>query len=199
MYKRAGWVIGALALIFAFGLIFGILFHRFTQPPAPSQIQNTTTLLKQVQTLSELTTVKYIFEKLVILEVPPESTLAQLFAGDSRVMLVAHGVVKGGIDLQKLSPADLNISGKNISIKLPPAQITDAYLDDKKTQVLERKTGFLRTFDRDMEQNARRQAVDDLRRAARNNGILKEADDRARSQVMNLFHQLGFENVEFMK
>jgi hypothetical protein len=197
MFKRLAIGFTAFAFVFFFGLLAGLLFLRYSNANQASQIRNTSTLLKQIQTISELSTVKYVFEKLVILEAPPETTLGQLFAGENRVMLVAHGIVKGGIDFQKLGTNDLKISGKNISIKLPPATITDAYLDDAKTQILERKTGFLRTFDRDLEQNARRQAVDDLKRAARNNGILKEADERARIQVSNLFHQLGFVEVEF--
>ncbi|MDB6125508.1 MAG: hypothetical protein JWQ71_4501, partial [Pedosphaera sp.] len=71
------------------------------------------------------------------------------------------------------------------------------YLDDKQTQVVERKTGLLRAFDKDLEQNARRQAVDDLNRAARNSGILKDADERARLQLINLFRVLGYSEVEF--
>lgn len=195
MFKRMA-LVAAVAFVFFLGLLAGFFFLRLSNGNR-AEIRNTSTLLKQIQTISELSTVKYVFEKLVILEVPPETTLGQLFAGESRVMLVAHGIVKGGIDFQKIGASDFTVSGKTISIKLPPALITDAYLDDTKTQILERKTGFLRTFDRDLEQNARRQAVDDLKRAARNNGILKEAEERARSQISNLFHQLGFTEVEF--
>jgi hypothetical protein len=39
---------------------------------------------------------------------------------------------------------------------------------------------LLRSFDKDLEQNARKQAVEDINRAARNGGILKDADERAR-------------------
>ena len=39
-------------------------------------------------------------------------------------------------------------------------------------------------------------AVDDIRRGARHAGILKDADERARTQVEKLFQQLGLE-VEF--
>jgi division protein CdvB (Snf7/Vps24/ESCRT-III family) len=80
---------------------------------------------------------------------------------------------------------------------MPPSRITDAYLDDTLTKVVEQKTGLLRSFDKDLQQTAREQAVQDINRAARNEGILKDADERARSQLTNLFHQLGFKEVEF--
>ena len=190
MFKRFTVIVFAIALVFIFGLLLGLFYLRSNSKPAPLQIQNTTTLLKQVQTISELSTVKYIFEKIVILE-------DVKWYGENRVMLVAHGIVKAGIDFQRLGTNDLSVSGTTVSILLPLPQITDAYLDDKKTQVLEHNTGLMRTFDRDLEQNARRQAVDDLKRAARYNGILNEADERARIQVKNLFNQLGFTEVEF--
>ncbi len=198
MLKRFVLAAIAVALVLFIGIFTGIVLLKFSRSNPPAQIQNTSALLKQIQTISELSTVKYVFEKLVILESPSETTFGQLFAGENRVMLVAHGIVKGGIDFQKIGTNDLHVFEKSISIKLPPAIITDAFLDDSKTQVLERKTGFLRSFDRNLEQNARRQAVDDLKRAARHNGILKEAEERARSQIKNLFLQLGFTEVEFL-
>jgi len=190
MFKRFAIAAAAVALVLLLGMFVGVSLKRFFNTNVPPQIQNTSTLLKQVQTISELSTVKYVFEKLVVLE-------DVKWYGENRVMLIAHGIVKAGIDFQRLGTNDLHISQNKISITLPPAQIFDGYLDDKKTQVLERATGIMRSFDRDLEQNARRQAVDDLKRAARNNGILKEADERARAQLTNLFHQLGFSEVEF--
>lgn len=190
MFKRLAIAVVAIVFVLIFALLAAFYLHRASQARNPGEIQNTSTILKQVQTVSELVTVKYVFEKLVILE-------DVKWYGENRVMLVAHGIVKAGIDFQKLGTNDLRIVGKKISIKLPPPQITDAYLDDRKTQILERTTGLMRTFDRDLEQNARRQAVDDLKRAARINGIMKDAEERARLQVANLFRQMGFAEVEF--
>ena len=197
MYKRIALAVFAVIVIFLFGLLIGAFFQKFFGARPPAQIYNTSTVIKQIQGLSELVTVKYVMEKIVILEVPPESVLAQLFSGQSRLMLLAHGITKAGIDFQQVGTNDLSIVGKKVSIKIPQAKITDSYLDDSKTQVLERTTGLFRPFDKDLEQNARRQAVDDLKRSARSNGILKEADERARTQLTNLFHQLGFSEVEF--
>jgi hypothetical protein len=190
MLKRFAFAAVAVAVVLLIGLLAGIFVQRLSSSAKSPQIYNTSTLLKQVQTISELSTVKYVFEKLVIIE-------DVKWYGENKVMLIAHGIVKAGIDFQRMGTNDIQISDKKISITLPPTQIIDAFLDDKKTQVLERSTGLMRTFDRDLEQNARRQAVDDLKRAARYNGILKEADERARSQVKNLFQQLGFTEVEF--
>jgi hypothetical protein len=155
------------------------------------KVYNTTTVLRQVQTLSQLVTVKYVMEKVIIHE-------DQQWYGENRVLIVAHGIVKGGVDFSKMQPDDVKISGKKISIRLPPPHVTDAYLDDKRTRVVERTTGLLRTFDKDLEQTARQRAVMDIHRAAREEGILKDADERAQAQVKSMLLQLGFEEVEFL-
>jgi ribosome recycling factor len=56
---------------------------------------------------------------------------------------------------------------------------------------------LLRAFDKDLEQTARRNAVDDIARAARKAGILEDADKRARAELQSFFKRAGFESVEF--
>lgn len=150
---------------------------------------NTTAVVKEVQSLSDLVTVKYVMEKVVVLE-------DVKWYGENRVLLLAHGVVKAGIDLKRLKPTDVSINGRSISLKLPPPQVMDAYLDDKESQVIDHSTGLLRTFDKNLEQAARQNAVDDIARAARRSGILDEAEKRAREELVNFFKRAGFEQVE---
>ena len=99
--------------------------------------------------------------------------------------------------MKRLKPENVSISGKKISLHLPPTEITDAYLDDKASQVIDHTTGLLRAFDKDLEQTARQNAVDDIARAARRAGILDEADKRGREELQNFFKRAGFETVEF--
>jgi len=151
---------------------------------------NTTSVVHEVQSLSELVTVKYVMDKVVVLE-------DVKWYGESRVLLLAQGVVKAGIDLKRLKPEDVSISGKTITIRLPPPQVLDAYLDDKQSQVIDHTTGLLRAFDKDLEQTARQNAVDDIARAARRGGILDDAETRGRAELENFFKRAGFERVEF--
>ena len=179
-----------LICIFGFGLFIGTLFRKQAPPPQAPQIASTATVLKQIQALAELTTVKYVLEKVVVLEDPK-------WYGENRVTLIAHGIVKGGFDFKAISEGDIQVTDQKVSIALPRPIITAAYLDDSKTQVLEQSTGILRTFDKDLQQNARKQAVGAIMSAARSLGIEKEADENAKAQLAILFHQLGFTDVEF--
>lgn len=201
MQKRSLTAIGLLlAVVFGLGLFFGVVLPRLFGRRSTPQVYNTATIIKQVQTLSQLVTVKYVMEKIEILEDPPKSwfgsTLPQSWAWD-RVILVAHGVVNAGVDLSQLKPGDIEISDRKIILRLPPARITDAYLDEKKTQVVEHTTGLLRALNKDLETTTRQNALDDIRVAARSNGITKDADERARTQLTHLFEVLGFTQVDF--
>lgn len=192
--QRLAIIVLVLAVIFTIGLVIGVLLPRLVGfRGAPTRVYNTATILQQVQTLSELVTVKYVMEKVVIEEDPPQSTIRRLLPDDTRVILVAHGIVKAGVDLSKMKPGDLRVSGKQVILALPKAQITDAYLDEKQTKIVEHNTSFMRDFNKDLEQTARLNAVEDIRRAARASGILKDADERARAQLKNFFQQMGFE------
>ncbi len=192
MFKTRLIIVGlVLAIAIGMALFIALLLVRPPGIGAPAKIQSTATIVQQVQTLSELVTVKYVLERVVILD-------DIKWYGENRVLLVAHGIVKAGVDLQEIKPQDVRVEDKKILLKLPRARITDVYLDDQKTRVVDRSTGLLRAFDKDLEQNARRQAVEDLRIAARSNRIYEDAEERARLQLANLFHQLGYE-VEFSK
>jgi hypothetical protein len=77
-------------------------------------------------------------------------------------------------------------------------QVTDAYLDDSQTRIIDHTTGLLREFDKDLEQTARANAVDDIQRAARANGILNDADQRAKLELASFLHQAGFDQIELV-
>jgi hypothetical protein len=194
--ERIVFIMVMAALLLGAGGWIGFKLTRLAANSKPHE-ENTATVIRQVQTLADLVTVKYVVEKVVILDAPPTSTLGQFVQGDNRVLMLAHGIVKAGINLKNLQPGDVQISGKTISIHLPRVQITDAYLDESQTKVIDWKQGFLRSFDKDLEQTARQMAVDDIRRAARTDGILAEATQRAELQLAGFFNQAGFERVEF--
>ncbi len=179
-----------ILFIFVSGLFMGFIATRWVPLRAP-QITSTATLVQQIQTLSQLVTVKYVLEKVVNLE-------DTKWYGSDRVLLVAHGIVKSGIDLSTVKSTNIEITDNKITLTLPAAVVTDAYLDEKQTQVLDRSTGILRTFDTDktLEQTARRQAVDDLKRAALRSGIARDAQDRAKAQLTGFFHQIGYAKVQ---
>lgn len=190
MQRRA--VIAILAVstivIVIFAGVAGLLIGRGLLAGFKPVIAATPTLVKQVQGLNRLVTVRYVLEKVVLLQ-------DVKWYGENRVLMVAHGIANAGIDLDKVTADDISADGKSITIRIPKPRLFDVYLDERHTQIVERSTGMLREFDKDLEQDARRQALDQIRVAARDSGILKDAEDRARLQLEALFRGAGFETV----
>ncbi len=183
-------VIISLFLIVALAVIIGLLLSdKLFRSPSTTRVTNTAAVVQQIQSLSDLVTVKYVMEKVVIVE-------DAKWYGESRILLVAHGIVKAGIDFRQLKPEHILLDKNKIQIQLPAAHVTDAYLDERRTEIIERSTGLLRQFDKDLEQNARRMAVADIRSAALGNGILNDANTRARELLTHLLQQLGYPTVE---
>lgn len=191
MWKTRFLTAALLLIIFALMILVAAFFlaRLYQRPPGPAS-RHTAVFLRSIQTLNQLVTVQHRLEKVVVLEDPPTGKLA-LLAGDNRVILVAHGVVKAGVDLSQIHDTDIRWRGSNLFLRLPPSQITDIYLDEHRTQVIEHKTGFLRRFDLQLPDRARQQALQDIRRAAREFGILQEADQRARLCLQKFLEPMG--------
>lgn len=190
MNRRSPLLVPAIVTVLAAGvaLVLGLVVGRLLPGAAGRSILNTATVITQIQSLAQLVTVKYVFEKVVVVE-------DAKWYGQNRLLMVAHGVAKAGVDLQKLRPSDVKIRGQHLTLSLPRPQLVDVYLDEGKTEVLERSTGILRLFDQQMEQEARREAVESIRKAARAAGILRDAEERTRLQLTTLARSAGFEDV----
>lgn len=147
-----------------------------------------TAVVLQIQGLAELTTVRYVIEKIVLVE-------DARFYGVNRVVLVAHGVIRAGIDLAKLGPQDIRIEGGLVEVSLPAPEILEAYLDEEQTRVLDDSTGLFRRFDKTLQQEARRKGLAQVRLAALESGILEEARRRARLELESLLRRLGFAEI----
>ena len=191
MNPRFLWA-GLLAVLLAvLGLVFGagVLVARTMRASDRSGIADTAAVVTQVQALSQLVTVQYVFEKVVLLD-------DVKWYGQNRLLMIAHGVVKAGVDLRKVTKADVMIDRDRLRLRLSRPQLVDTYLDESRTEVLERSTGILRQFDQQMEQDARRQALESIRKAARAAGILRDAEERTRLQLNALGVAAGFRVVD---
>jgi len=191
------FLVAVVIAIFAAGIWIGLKIGG-VRAKAGAHEQETVAVVRQIQTLSDLVTVKYVVEKVIILDSPPQSTLGQFVQGNNRILMLAHGTVKAGINFQRLQPDDVQVDGKSIRLHLPMPQITDAYLDEHQTKVIDWQRGFLRDYDKDLEATARQNAVDDIARAARQDGILNEAAQRAQLELALFLAKAGYAHVEFV-
>jgi hypothetical protein len=153
------------------------------------------TVVDRIQRLQRLETVVYTMDKIVT--GAKESPILPNFLAGDRLLMLVHGEVVAGIDFANLKPGDVKVSGKQIILHLPAAQLFRTSLDSAKTRVYSRQTGFLVPTDPNLETLVRQQAELQLQQAALADGILPIAQQNATSTITSLLQGLGFEQINF--
>lgn len=152
-------------------------------------------LLQQVQKLQRLETCRYNGE--VIVRGDTKSWLPTWMAGD-RMLFVGHGEVVAGVDLSGLDEQDLRVRGGSVTLKLPDPEILHTRLDNHRSQVFERQSGFLSGPDQDLETQVRVEAEEKIRQAAIESGVLATARANAQEALRGHLQLLGFREVRFL-
>lgn len=165
--------------------------------PTPTIYPDPVTLIKQIQSLARLETAQYTIEKVITAETR-QGALAALF-GD-RLLFVAHGTVIAGVDLSRVNSQDITVTPEGrVTVILPAAEVFVATLDNDKSYVFDRQTGILTRADVNLETQARQVAEAEIDKAAREDGILKLAQDNAKSFMQSLLLSLGFTDVTILQ
>jgi hypothetical protein len=152
------------------------------------------TVVRQIQQLQRLETVTYTMDKIISGE-RDNPYLPKFLAGD-RLLLVVHGQVIAGVDLAKVQPADVIVHGQSIVFHVPQAEIFSTLIDNSRTRVYSRDTGLFTSPDPNLESEVRAEAERQLQQAALQDGILKTADENARSTLASMLKGFGFSQVE---
>jgi hypothetical protein len=157
---------------------------RTLDPPA---------VVRDIQSLSELVSVKYTVQKVVGLEEKKTPV------GAEKLLLIVQAEVLAGVDLAALSPGDVKVSRDgSIKITLPPARIFHIVIDDKETKVWDRQITWWTPWvsaDPDLERQARLAAHKSIEQAALDMGILDQARRNAETVIRNLLETLGAKSV----
>lgn len=149
------------------------------------QIKDSDILLKQVQSLQELTTSSYQMETIV-------PTHADLTLGKdwkiatTKLLYLAKGEVKAGIDLSQLNAQDIQVNQQQIIITLPPAQILDSKIDLNHSQVYHYDRGFLNLgpdVAPQLQTLAQQKTLDKIVSNACEQGILNSANQKAQEVI----------------
>ncbi len=162
--------------------------------PTPTIIPDPVTIIHEIRSLARLETIRYSVEKVITAET--RQGTFEFFVGD-KLLLVAHGEVIAGIDLEKLVPESFELEGQVLYVTLPEPEIFIATLDNDQSYVYDRETGIFTHGDVDLETLARQAAEDEIEKAALEDGILDLARTNAESYLGLLFRDLGYAEVIF--
>lgn len=162
--------------------------------PTPTVLPDPVTVIREIRSLARLETIQYTVEKVITAETN-QNAFGFLF-GD-KLLFVAHGVVIAGVDLSKIGPQDLRVENKVLYVRLPPAEVFVATLDNEKSYVYDRTTGLLSPGQKNLETTARQAAEQEILKTAVDDGILKTAQQNAEDFLSRLLRDLGYSDVIF--
>ena len=176
-WRIAAIVSTCVALALLIGIfVYGYISGGFTRHPLDPQA-----VVTQVKQLRQLVTVKYSIQDVVGLreeKVP---------FGEESILLMVKGQAIAGVDLSAVKPRDVRYVDKRaVIVTLPRAKLLDTTLDENQTKVWDRRITWWTPwvpYDPDLEHKARLQAIDNVRSAALEMGILDQAQKNAETSI----------------
>jgi hypothetical protein len=151
-------------------------------------------VVRRIQQLQRLETVVFGMDK-IIAGGQESRYLPKMLAGE-RLLLIVYGEVTAGVDLSKLDAGHIEVSGHDVVMTLPAAEIFAARVDNERTRVYSRETGLFTQPDPNLESDMRKEAERQIRQAALDGKILETAATNARATMTTFLSGLGFEHVE---
>ena len=119
----------SVAMVIAIAAIWAMRANWLGQPRIDTSMP---TVVRQVQQLQRLETIVFGMDKIVA-GGQESRYLPKLLAGD-RLLLMVYGEVTAGVDLGRIGPADIVISGPSVRVSIPPAEIFSARIDNERTR-----------------------------------------------------------------
>ena len=169
----------------------------FNTPPSTPQVDVPTLIVNQIRGASELTTAVFVMEAVV--PTSQDRKLGDFVLATTKLLYVAHGEVRAGIDLSNLTLDNVKVSNNNIQISLPPPQILDSKVDVNRSSVYDYDRGFFSLGPDaapELQTLAQRKTLQKMVNNACSEGVLEEANERAKVAIIQLLTTAGYEQVE---
>lgn len=167
------------------GFVFPYIKNLINRNDPPSY-----QVLKRIQELSELATVRMLFE--VVIPVRVEKKVFGQTVGVTSYLHVVRGQVLAGVDLSQIGTNNVAVFGQKIQIELPAPRILDAKVDVSKSEVVEYHKDWLAPdISPASAQQIQQQGLEAVVKQACENDVLAIANTQATS---TLSHLLSFTN-----
>ncbi len=158
------------------------------------------TIVREINNLAQLQTASIQMEKIVTAEIGGNDLLG-IF--EDSMIFVAVGEVTAGIDLAKMTPADIQaVTFQTVTLRLPPSEIFFSALDNELSYVADRDVGVgarLLNENTDLETQVRQAGEQAIYDAALERDILGIAQTNAQDVLSGFLTSLGFETVIFVE
>jgi hypothetical protein len=178
-----------LALIVIAALWALWFLRRIGSSPEPEP----QSVVTQVRQLNQLATVRYAIQKVIGL------TEQKQPVGSESILLVMQARVEAGIDLSSLREQDIfRRPDGALVVRMPAAKILNVAVDESETKVWDRQKTWWTPwvpYNLDLEQRARREGLEVIKKGALDMGILKDAERNAEASIRGLLGLAGVKSV----
>ncbi len=195
-----GALVVVVAMLFGGAIVYGFgVSRRKVEPQDSIALRDSPVLFKSIKDLARLETTELYLEKVIDLT-DRQSRLWGMVEVRDALLLVAPGYVSIGVDLSKLTAADIlaNPESRVVSIRLPDPEVFSARLDEAGTYVYSRNTDVLARRNELLESRARQEAIAAIRNAAMNPAVMDRAKQQAERALRALLLNLGAREVTFV-
>ena len=126
------------------------------------------------------------------------ASLIDVQVGSTELLYVGVGLVRAGINLTELDAKAIAVDGDKVTVTLPPCKILDEKIDVVKSYVFDvRRSLVLSPKAIHLQSAAEKAALQEIRQAAVQAGLLEQAEKQARILLTYWFQSAGFRAVVF--
>ena len=159
----------------------------FNFQPTQPKVEMTSTIIKQVRDIEELTTTVYKMETIIPTSV--DRKWGDVSIASTRLLYIGRGEVRAGIDFARLTENDIQIDDNSVQINLPAPQILDSKVDIENSRVYDYDRGFLNLGPDagwELQTLAQEQTLERVVNSACKEGILLDANKKAEQTIAKL-------------
>ena len=147
--------------------------------------------VQQMAETAELGTVEYTVKKVVKCNDKQRFTI-----GDRKILFQSTAYLKAGVKLDGFTADRVQVSGKDVTLTLPHAELLSFNMPAEETQTVFENYGFFRSRFSAEEQNEILQLGEkDIREDVPNLGILEDAEQNVKEVFTAMLSQMGFESI----
>lgn len=194
MWKKIKfWTVSAV--IIALSLACAYLYYFGRREAVVRRIVDAPAMLKEIQRLSELVTVKYSIQKVIGLEEE------KIPFGSEKILLMVQATVLGGVDLSAMNTQQCIVGADNsVTLALPPPKVMQVFINEKETKVWDRSKTWWTPwvpFNPELDRQARLAALESAQAGAVEMGILSNAQENAQKTIREFLRTAGVKSVRF--
>lgn len=194
----------ALALVLIIVVLAGagaLYLNHLTQSPAGRMLQGST-VIQSLEKVAKLATVVYKTEKVYGIDDSKRIYDIEIPGMQKKYLLMVKATVTAGIDLGQMTPQDIRVSGREVSLRLPGPVVLSREINDV-TNYDQQLGFFRRVFDPynvpDELKRVNGELLDSIVTDVQRDGLLEEARAGAQVAITEYLKGLGFEKVTFLE